>query len=85
MAPQVAGRVERSTHHVIAHAGQILHTAPADQHNRVFLQVVADTGNICGHFNSIGQANACHFAQRGVRLLRRLGIHTGAHAALLRT
>src|SRR5215813_1780088 len=36
------GRIQRATDYVISHAGKILHTAAADQHNRVLLQVVAD-------------------------------------------
>src|SRR5262249_10079448 len=36
-----AARVERAAHDVIAHARQILHAAPADEHDRVLLQVVA--------------------------------------------
>ena len=64
---------------------QILHPAPADQHNRVLLQVMANARNIRRHFDAIGQADARHFAERRVRLFRSLGIHTRAHAALLRT
>src|SRR5208337_3090320 len=80
-----AGRVKRSAYHVITHAGQILYTAPADQHNRVLLQVMANTRDIRRHFDSIRQPNARYFTQRRVRLLRRLGIHARAHSALLRT
>src|SRR5205085_8842051 len=34
-------RIERAAHDVVAHAGQVLHAAAADQHHRVLLQVVA--------------------------------------------
>src|SRR6478609_8788058 len=34
-------RVERAAHDVVAHAGQVLDATAADQHDRVFLQVVA--------------------------------------------
>src|SRR5271156_4789377 len=61
-----AHRIERAAHHVIAHAGQILHTAPADQNNRVFLQVVADSGDIGRNFDAVGQADARDLAQRRV-------------------
>src|SRR5258708_24317813 len=77
--------IQLSAHDVIAHSGQILHTAPAHQHDRVLLQVVADAGNISRHFNGIRQANTRHFAQCRVRFLRRLRVHANAHAALLRT
>src|SRR5208283_3012573 len=85
VAARDAGSVERSAHHVITHARQILHAAPTNEHNRVLLQVMANAWDIRRHFDSIGQANARHFAQRRVRLLRRLGIHARAHSALLRT
>src|SRR5208283_956199 len=57
VAARDAGCVEGSAHHVITHARQILHTPPADQHNRVLLQVVANARDIGRHFDSIGQAN----------------------------
>src|SRR5690606_18752022 len=36
-----AGAVEGAADGVVAHAGQVLHAAAADQHHRVLLQVVA--------------------------------------------
>src|SRR5262245_7803329 len=38
--------VERTTHHVVAHAGQILDPAAANQDDRVLLEVVALTRNV---------------------------------------
>src|SRR5215831_19399053 len=34
------GGIQRAADDVIAHARQILHTAPADQHDRVLLEIV---------------------------------------------
>src|SRR6266478_10224 len=76
--------VQRSAHDVIPHSRQILHAATAHQHDGVLLQVVADAGNISRHFNRIRQANARHFAQRRVRFLRGLRVHTNAHPPLFR-
>src|SRR5712692_5020978 len=76
--------VQRSAHHVIPHARQVLDAAAAHQHDGVLLQVVADTGNVRRHFDRIRQANARHFAQRRVRFLRRLRVHANAHSTLLR-
>ena len=45
-------RVERAPDNVIADAGQIFYTTAAYQNNRMFLQVVADTGDIGRHFNA---------------------------------
>src|SRR5512146_3217768 len=41
-----ANRIQGSPNHVIAHARQVLHTAATNQHDRVFLQVVADARNV---------------------------------------
>src|SRR5687768_12564942 len=38
--------VERPAHHVVPDAGEVLHAAPADEHDRVLLQVVADSGDV---------------------------------------
>src|SRR5882762_7993864 len=45
---------------------------------------MAFTGDVCRDFETIRQTDAGHFAQRGVRLLRRRGVHARAHAPLLR-
>src|SRR4029078_5637626 len=76
--------VQRAAHDVIAHTGQILDTAAADEHQRVLLQVMADARDVGGHLDAIGHTHARHFPQRRVGLLRRLGEHAHAHAALLR-
>ena len=44
---------------------------------------MAFAGNISCDFQSIGQANARDFPQRGVRLFRRLRADDGADSALL--
>src|SRR5262245_16385270 len=80
-----AHRVERASHHVIANARQIFHTAAANEHQRVFLQVVADAGDVSGDFDAVREAHARDLAQRRIRLLGRLGEHADAHTALLGT
>src|SRR6516164_5621018 len=84
LAPRHAARVERAAHDVIAHPGQILHPAPADQHDRVLLQVVAFTRDVAGHLHAVGEPHPRHLAQRRVRLLGRGGVHPRADAPLLR-
>src|SRR5215813_9114808 len=44
-----ADGVKRSTHHVVPNARQVLHAAAANQHQRVFLQVVPDARNVGRH------------------------------------
>src|SRR5260370_6730983 len=80
-----AGCIQRAANHVITNARKILDAAAANQHDRVLLQVVADTGDVRGHFDSIGESHARHFPERRIRLLRSGGVHTGTYTALLRT
>src|SRR5215468_11007585 len=80
-----ARRIQRSTHHVIAHAGQVLHAAAADEHNRVLLQVVADAWNVRRHFDPVRQPHARNLAQRRVRLFRSLSVNARTHSPLLGT
>ena len=49
----------------------------------MLLQVVADTGNVGGHFVTVGETDTGDLTQSGVRLLRSRGTHSGADAALL--
>src|SRR6478736_2874611 len=78
-----AGAVQGAAHRVVAHARQILHAAPADEHHRVLLQVVALTADVAGDFVAVGEAHAGDLAQGRIRLLGRRGIDARAHAALL--
>ena len=50
----------------------------------MLLQVVPFAADVTGYFIAVGQPHPCHLSQSRVRLLRRGGIDTGAHAALLR-
>jgi hypothetical protein len=77
-------RIERAANHVVAHAGQILNTATANQNDRMFLQVMTNAGNVGRDFNSISQSNSCHLAQRRVWLLGCLRIDARTNATLLR-
>src|SRR3954469_4481755 len=77
-------RVVRAPDDVIAHAGQVLDAAAADQHDRVLLQMVALAGDVAGHLEPVGQPHARHLAQRRVRLLRSRRIDARADAPLLR-
>src|SRR6478735_2544916 len=76
--------IQAAAHHVVTHAGQILDAAATDQHDRVFLQIVAFTADVADDFKTVGQADFGNLAQCRIRLLRRGGIHTGAHATFLR-
>src|SRR4029079_11195544 len=77
-------RVENAAKNVVTDTRKVAHTAAADQHDAVLLEVVPFAGNVADHFALVGQANLGHLAKRRVRLLRGRRIDTGADAALLR-
>src|SRR5579871_6018569 len=79
-----SGRVESAANNVIANARQILDASAAHEHDRVLLQVVTDARDVRGDLFAVRQPHARHFAQRGVRLLRRDGLNLRANAAPLR-
>src|SRR5439155_23217069 len=76
--------VVRAADDVIAHAGQILDPAAANQHHRVLLQIVALAGDIAGHFEAVGETDARDLAQRRIRLFRRRRGDARADPAFLR-
>jgi hypothetical protein len=43
---------------MITNTREVLDTTPADENNRMLLQIMAHARNIAGHFHSIGQADA---------------------------
>src|SRR5660397_256259 len=79
------GRVQVSSDNVIPYTGQVLDSAASDQHNTMFLKVVADAGDVSGDFNPIGQTDSCNFSQSGIRFFRRDGLYRNTHASLLRS
>src|SRR3954462_9594640 len=79
-----AAAIQRAADDVVAHAGQILHAAAANQHDRVLLQVVAFAADVARDLETVGEPHASNLTHRGVRLLRRRGVNAGADTALLR-
>src|SRR4029450_13814384 len=63
--------VEGAADDLVADAGQVLHPAAADEHDRVLLQVVADARDVGGDLDAAGQADPAHLAQGRVGLLGR--------------
>src|ERR1019366_3804873 len=78
-----SSRVHCSAHNVIADTRQILDAAAADQHNRVLLEVMADSWNIGRDFDTVGEPYAGHLPQSRIRLFRRGRIHASAQASAL--
>src|SRR5262245_39366828 len=50
--------IERAADDVVANAGEILHTAAADEHHAVLLEVVAFARDVRGDFETVGQTDA---------------------------
>src|SRR6185312_12479523 len=64
------GGVQRPTNDVVADARQILNAASPNQHDRVFLKIVALARNVGGDLHLIGQADPGDLPKGRVRLLR---------------
>src|ERR1700760_778235 len=79
-----AGRIERAAHGVVTHTREILDTAAADEHDAVFLQIVAFAADVADDFEAVGQAHLGDLAKRRVRLLRGGRVDARADAAALR-
>src|SRR6056297_216965 len=77
-------RVKHTAQDVVAHTGKVFHTAATDQDNRVFLKVVAFTGDIADDLETVGQAHLGNLTHGRVRLFRRRGIDARADPTLLR-
>src|SRR5262245_36114375 len=52
-----ADGVEGSADDVVADAGQVLHATAANQHDRVLLKVVADTGDVRRDLDAVRQTH----------------------------
>src|SRR5690554_795555 len=77
-------RIENAAQDVITNTGKVAHTATANEHDRVLLQVVPLAGDIGNDFTLVGQTHLGNLAQSGVRLLRRGRVNTRTDTALLR-
>src|SRR6187401_2377498 len=75
--------VERAADDLVADTRKVLHPAAADEHDRVLLEVVADTRDVSGDLDAARQAHAGDLAEGGVRLLRGGRVDARADAASL--
>src|SRR5258708_29395776 len=76
--------VEGAADHVVANAGKVLDTTPANQHHRVLLQVVTDARDVRGDLDSRGQPYSTDLAEGRVRLVRGDRVDAHTHAPPLR-
>ncbi len=76
--------VQGAPYDVVTDARYVLNPSASYEHNRVFLQVVADSRNISCDLYPVGQPYPCNFPQGGVGLLGSHGVDPGADATTLR-
>jgi hypothetical protein len=79
-----AYRIQGATDDMISYAGEVLDPSAADKDNGVFLEIVADTRNIGGHLDTIGQSDASNFSKGGIGFLGGGCINSNANTPFLR-
>src|SRR5205814_3930816 len=79
-----ADRIERPPHDVVPHARKVLHASAANEHDRVFLEVVPHARDVGRDLYPVGEPDPRDLPQRRVRLLRRGGEDADADPPLLR-
>ena len=79
-----SGRVQGAADDVVANTWEVANASPTDEHDRVLLEVVADTGDVGGDLDFRGQTDTGHLAERRVGLLGRGRVHANADSAALR-
>ena len=84
MGKITASREQLTADDVVADTGKIADAAAADEHDRVFLEVVPLTRDVDGHFLGVGEPHTGDFAEGRIRLLRCHRPHLEADAPLLR-
>jgi hypothetical protein len=70
---------------MVPNPGEVLDTSTANQHDRVFLQVVPDAGDIGGDLYPVCKADTRNFTQRRVGLLGCRCVHPCAYSSALGT
>jgi hypothetical protein len=75
--------IQRTSDDVVSHSGEIPDAAASDQHYGVLLERVPFSRDVRRHLDTVGQAHASYFSQRGVGLLRSHRPDVRAHPSLL--
>jgi hypothetical protein len=68
---------------MVTHTREVLYTAATDKNHTMLLQVMADTGDVSGYFNTVGKTYSGNFTKSRVRLLRGRSFNSCTNAALL--
>ena len=69
---------------VITNTGQILYPPPTNQHDGMFLEIVALATDVTGNLKTIRQSYSCNLPKRRIRLLGSSCIHPRTHSPFLR-
>ena len=69
---------------MVTYTGQVTYSAASDENNRVFLKVMAYTGDVASRFETVCKSYSGNLTESGVRLFRGLRRHLCAYASLLR-
>lgn len=76
--------IELAADNVISHTRQVFDSAAADEHDRVFLQIVSNARNIGYDFMAVGQSNLGNLSDGRVGLLWRNSVNLCANSSLER-
>ena len=61
-----SGRVQYSANNMITNSRQIRNPTATDHHDRMFLQIMPDSGNIRRHFHSVGKPDPGNLSKRRI-------------------
>ena len=70
---------------MVTYTREILDPAAPDEDDGVFLQIMADAGDVSGTLETVGQADTGDLTKRGIRLFGSQRADCRADAAALRT
>ena len=70
---------------MISNPWKIFNSPSTNQDNRVLLQIVSHTWNICSDFYPISQPNPCHFPKSRVWFFWSLCVNTNTNSSFLGT
>jgi hypothetical protein len=79
-----AYRIQGATDDVIPNAWEVFDPSSANEHYRVLLKVVTNSGNVGGHFNSIGQSHSGNLPKGGIRFFGSGSIDSYTDPSFLR-
>jgi hypothetical protein len=75
--------VSTAANDLVANPWKVANPTTPDQNDRVFLEVMAFTGNVNGHFLAVAEPNTSDLAKSRVRLLRGHGFNGQANPLFL--